>query len=282
MTADITTEQFEEAVIRASHVQPVLVDFWATWCQPCRMLAPILDQLVTEAAGKLKLVKVDTDREQDLATALGIRSLPTVLLFVDGRIATQFSGVQPLEAIRHLLEPFLPRASDSAGEEVSALVAAGRLADACTLLRGAIEADPDNYRLHGQLADLLLTEGKLEEAEDLLRALPPNVVGNHEFVRLMARLNFARTSAGAPDRAQLEQSLQREPDNLETRYTLSAHQVVAGEYEQALDNLLAIILADRGFRDDGGRRAMVDVFILLDNDDPLVRRYRGRLSSALN
>ena len=164
----------------------------------------------------------------------------------------------------------------------SSLVAAGRLAEACALLRGAIESDAENFRLHAQLADLLLQDGKLDETEELLRQLPPNVAGDEEFVRLQAKANFTRIGSKAPTREALEQAVQADPDDLESRYQLSARQVMSGDYDAALDNLLHIIRTERGFRDDAGRKAMVEVFTLLNNDGPLVRRYRGLLSSALN
>lgn len=278
----ITTAQFEERVLQASMARPVLVDFWATWCQPCVMLAPILGQLAQELAGRLDLVKVDIDREPQLATTFGIRSVPTVMLFHQGAIATQFSGVMPADGIRHVLEPFLPRDSDRLVETARTLLAEGNAEKALPLLRQAHASDPDNYRIHPELGRALLASGALDELEALLKDLPPNVAHEDSIQLLQAHLVFARLAQSAPDTPDLEQRIADHDSDLEARFALAARKVVAQEYEPAMEHLLEIIRADRRFRDDGARKALVDVFAMLNNEGPLVRRYRGLLSAALN
>lgn len=278
----VTTAGFEQHVLQASAQRPVLVDFWATWCQPCLMLAPILDKLAQELAGRVDMVKVDIDREPQLAATFGIRSVPTVILFRDGAVATQFSGVLPADGIRRLLEPFLPRDSDQVVAAARALLDQDRATEALALLRPALAAEPDNHRIHPELGRALLATGALDELESLLRDLPPNVAQEDAFRLLQAQLGFARLAASAPPLAELEQQVAANDGDLDARFALAARRVVAGDYEPAMEHLLAIIRIDRGYRDDGARRALVDVFALLNNEGPLVRRYRGLLSAALN
>jgi putative thioredoxin len=279
---NITTAQFEEKVVRGSAQRPVLVDFWATWCQPCRVLAPILEGLAQEYGDRLALVKVDIDQEPRLADALAIRSVPTVILFSKGTPMTQFSGVLPPEAIRRVLEPFLPRASDDLIAQARAARDGGDVRQACALLRQALATDPANYRIHPELGNALLAAGALDELEVLLRDLPPNIAQQDAFQPLRARLGFARAAEGAPPVAELERQVGADGADLDARYALAARQVLAERYEPAMENLLAIIRQDRRYRDDGGRKALVDVFALLNNEGPLVRKYRGMLSSAIN
>lgn len=278
----VTTADFEQRVLQASAQRPVLVDFWATWCQPCLMLAPILEQLAQELAGRVDMVKVDIDREPQLAATFGIRSVPTVIVFHHGAVATQFSGVLPPEGIRQVLQPFLPRDSDRAVESALALLQQGKAAEALALLRQALAGDPDNYRIHPVLGQALLDTGALDELETMLRDLPTNLAHEDAFLLLQAHLGFARMAGDAPPLAELEQHVAADDGDLEARYALASRKVVEQDYESAMELLLDIVRTDRQFRDDGARKALVDVFALLNNEGPLVRRYRGLLSAALN
>jgi len=279
---NLTTAEFDERVLKASERCPVLVDFWATWCQPCLMLAPILEKLAEEYADRLVMVKVDIDQEPQLAATFGIHSVPTVVLFSRGSMATQFSGVLPPDGIRRLLEPHLPRLSDALVEQAKTLLRDSSAGEACTLLRKALAQDPDNYRIHPELGTALLHTGALDELEQLLRDLPPNIAQDDAFRLLRAQVSFARVAEGAPEVPELERQLAADENNLEARYALAARKVVAGEYEPAMENLLTIIRKDRRYRDDCGRRALVDVFALLNNEGPLVRKYRGLLAGAIH
>jgi len=279
---DVTEENFENEVIRASGDMPVLVDFWAGWCQPCRMLAPLLEQLEQEYEGKLKVVKVDTDAQPQLAANHGVRALPTVKLFRDGKAVNEFNGVQPLAGIRAFVEPWLPRASDNVLQDAAALAEQGERGRALELLNQALAADPEDYRIHPVLAELLIREARYDEAEQLIRALPVNIQQDDGIQRLNAMLGFARIAGDAPEVNKLAAAVEQDPGDLDARYRLSAVKVMEGDYEEAMDNLLEIIRRDRNYGDDAGRRALVDVFQLLGNQDPRVKQYRGKLSSVLN
>ena len=268
---EINGNNFAREVLAASSQVPVLVDFWAAWCQPCRQLSPIL-----------KVVKVDTDQEQQLAAQYGIRNLPTVVLFKDGQIADQFSGLIPKNTILDFLRPHLPRASDRLLHQAREAEAGGDDSGALTILKEALAKDPDNYRIHSELARLYIATGDYQTAEQMLNSLPANQQHDEEIARLRARLRFLGILQDAPDVPALLATLESDPGNLLARYQLSARRVIAGEYETAMDQLLEVIRADRSFADDGARRALLDIFTILGNSGELVKHYRSKLATALN
>ena len=279
---NITAGEFEEEVIAASAALPVLVDFWADWCQPCKMLAPLLEQLARESGGAVKIAKVNSDQEPQLSARYGVRALPTVKLFRHGEVVDEFSGVQPLSAIQAFLQPHLPRESDDLLQEAAVLADRGDSEKALDMLQRAVAMDSENYRIHPQLAELLIRAERYDEAERLLKSLPANIQQDDAIIRLGAILGIARIAAHAPAADTLAAGVEREPGDLDARYRLSAVQAMDGDYEEAMDNLLEIIRRDRNYKDDAARRALVDIFQLLGNDGPLVKKFRGRLSSVLN
>jgi putative thioredoxin len=279
---DVNGQEFDAMVVEGSRRLPVLVDFWATWCQPCLMLAPVLQQLALANAGRLEVVKLDTDREPAIAARYGIHALPTVKLFVNGEIAAGFTGLMPLGRIQAVLDPHLPRASDALRAEAEKLERDGRAAEAAARLRDAIRLDPGNYRLHAPLAALLVDGGELVEADAVLRQLPAPQQLDAAPAAMRARIGFARAAAAGPDPDSARMALASNPADLDARYALAAHEFLAGRHEAAMGELLEIVRRDRKFRDDGGRRALLDAFTVLYNEGPLVKKYRGLLSAALN
>ena len=283
LITNITANNFELDVLLASRDIPVLVDFWADWCQPCKMLAPALEQLASEFEGAIRITKLNSDEEPELASRFGIRSLPTVKLFRDGQVVNEFSGVIPLAGIRAFIEPYLLKASDNLLKTAETALKENDLQKALTLLKEARETDPDNFRIHPLLVESLLRTGDYQEAEHILKSLPINIQQDNEILKLTARLEFAKQAKQIPKSPEtLEATLQTDPDNLDARYQFSMLNVINGNYETAMENLLEIIRRDRSYKDDGGRKALINVFELLDNQGPLVRKYRGLLSSALN
>lgn len=279
---DVTGDTFVPEVLDASRRMPVLVDFWADWCQPCKKLAPLLETVAREQAGKLKFAKVNTDHEQQLAAQLGIRNLPTVVLFKDGQAVDHFSGLIPKAAIDEFLGRHLLRESDGLRRQAQAALAAGDRKGAINFLRSALVKEPDNYHLHPELAGLLIAEGEYEQAEALLNALPANEQLNEDVARIRASLKFLIITRDAPDAAALRRALDADNNDVRALYQLSAHQVIAGEYEAAMDQLLDIVRRDRRFGDDAARKALIDVFTLLGNSGDQVKRYRSRLAGLLN
>ncbi len=280
--ADVTAQDFEAQVLKRSHDVPVLVDFWAGWCAPCRTLKPVLEKLAQEYQGKFFLAKVDTDKEQPLAAQYGIRSLPTVQLFRNGRAVDSFMGAQPERAVRALLDKHVARESDTLVHSALLAQQAGDLDKAGVLLQQAVESDPANDRAKLALAGLSLARGQIADADALLKTLSPAARDGAEAAMLKAHMEFARLADGSPSLPALEKKLAVTPADSETRLHLSARQVLSGQYEAAMQNLLEIVRHDRTFRDDAGRKTLLAVFQLLGNNHELVKKYRPLLASALN
>lgn len=282
---DVTTENFEQ-IVQFSLQTPVLLDFWAPWCGPCKSLGPILEKLADEYAGAFILAKINTDDEQMLATQLGIRSLPTVMLIKDGQQLDGFMGAQPEGQIRAMLEKHLGPAQpaapvgDQRRTQAETLLAAGRADEAVALLRLLSADDPDNHELQLTLAQALLQTGETEEVEKILAGLPADQQNTDQALAIRARMRFAAEITAAPPLATLQDRVTTDGGDLEARYLLGARLLVAGDYPAALEQFFAIMRQDRSFREDIGRRSLVDAFTLID-DPALVTRYRQRMASLL-
>lgn len=279
---DADAASFQSLVVDASHRVPVLVDFWAAWCGPCRALAPILEKLAGEFHGRFVLVKIDTDREQEIARQFGIRSLPTVKLFKDGAVVDEFLGAQPESQVRALLERHVPRESDEARAQAHVLRGQGSLAQARLVLEQALASDPDNQRLIPDLMNVLIDLGDLDAARSMLDSAAEHVRSDAQVKKAAARLAFADLAAESPTPEELTRAIESDPRDCESRYQLGALHIVRGEYEAALEQFIEVLRVDRSFRDDAGRRGLLSVFEMLGNDHPLVGRYRPRMSSLLH
>jgi putative thioredoxin len=277
----LTAENFHDVVIEGSHQRPVLVDFWADWCAPCRALMPVLAKLAAELAGKLTVAKLDTEQEQAIAAQIGIRSLPTVLLFKDGQVVDQFMGALPEAQVRELLERHLPRESDDLIARARRVLASGDAAGAGELLERARGIEPDNPRLIPAQAGVRAASGDYEGALALLERVPLEIADDPEVTTLRGRLHFAKATAEAPAEAVLTERLAADPGDSEARYLLAAHSAARGDYQAALDHLLTLMKRDRGYGDDAARKAMVMIFDLLGGEGPLVASYRPKMLSAL-
>ena len=283
---DATTDRFEADVIQRSLQVPVLIDFWATWCGPCKSLGPILEKLAAEYHGAFELAKVDVDQEQQLAAAFQIRSVPTVILAKDGQLVDGFPGVMPEGQLReflkhHGIEPASAEADAGPGGDASAEPAAPVDPHAEVVrLRKAVETAPEDDALKLDLALALLATGGAREAEKLLDALPANLATDDRAVRARARLGFAALLENAPPREVLEAAIAADPADLRARHLLGVRGIVAGDAEAGLEQFLEMLRRDRDFDDGLPRKALIDAFRVLD-DDELVGRYRRRMSSLL-
>jgi putative thioredoxin len=262
---------------------PVLVDFWATWCGPCKTLGPILEKLAAEYHGAFELAKVDVDQEQQLAAAFQIRSVPTVILAKDGQLVDGFPGVLPEGQLREFLKHhgIEPAAADAAEDAADSAPAAPLDPhEEVMRLRKAVEAEPDNDALKLDLALALLATGGAHEAERLLDALPANLATDDRAVRARARLGFAALLENAPPREVLEAAIASDPADLRARHLLGARSIVSGDAEAGLEQFLEMLRRDRNFQDGLPRKALIDAFRVVDDED-LVGRYRRRMSSLL-
>ena len=279
-----TQDNFEMDVLEASFTTPVLVDFWAPWCGPCKTLMPLLDKIVGEAKGTLKLAKVNTDEEMALAGSFGIRSLPTVVLFKDGRPVDGFMGAQPEGAIRALLAKHVgaqPAAPEPELEpEPEADLDAEDLGTLIISLQAAIKADPKKSELKAELADVLLRAGQVDEGVALLDKLPGDAQEHEIARRARARLGFIQAVEHAPGEQALLQAIAEDGGNLLARYQMGARLLLGGQYAAGMDQFLAVLKADRKFNEDLGRRALLDAFKVVPDAD-LIGDYRRKMTSLL-
>jgi putative thioredoxin len=276
---DVTRENYQQ-VMEASFQVPVLLDFWASWCQPCHALMPVLAKLAEEYQGKFLLGKLNTEEEQEIAAQFGIRSIPTVKLFRDGQPIDEFMGALPEHAVREFLDRHVGRESDTQVAEALEQLHAGNPTGAIVLLDKAREADPDNPRIMLALAQAQVAAGEVVAAEATLDALPRDEQEKPEVISLRNHLFFEGQVADAPAATELEARLASDPGDHEARFQLALRKVVDRDYETAMQLLLDLMQADRSFGDDAGRRGLVKVFELL-GDDPRVGQYRRRMASLL-
>ena len=276
---DATTATFEAEVLQKSLQTPVLVDFWATWCGPCKSLTPILEKLAADYNGAFELAKVDVDKEQQIAAAFQIRSVPTVFLVKGGELVDGFPGAMPEGQIREFLtqhgvlpaEPQVAEEVPLAPLDPQAQVAA---------LREAIAAEPDKDELKLDLALALLKTGDTLEAEQLIDALPANLATDDRAVRAKARLGFANVLKDAPDAAALQTTVAADGSDLHARHLLGVRHLLDGDDEAALEQFLEMLRQNRGFEDNLPRRSLIDAFRVIEDED-LVGRYRRKMSALL-
>jgi putative thioredoxin len=276
---DVTRQNYAQ-VMEASFEVPVLIDFWASWCQPCLALMPVLAKLADEYQGKFLLGKLNTEQEQEIAAQFGIRSIPNVKLFRNGQPVDEFMGALPERAVREFLDRHVARESDVAVQKAREKLAAGDADAAIALLNQARAADPDNPRVVLALAGAQAVAGDVAAAEATLDGLPMNEQAKPEVAALRSHLYFEGQLAGAPPAAELEARLAADSGDSEARFRLALHKVVEQDYDTAIELLLELMQKDRGFGDDAGRSTLLKVFDLL-GDDPRVGQYRRRMASLL-
>ena len=277
----ITADNFMAEVVTASAQLPMLVDFWAPWCAPCRQLMPILDRLAQEYTGRFRLAKVNTDEQQDLASQIGIRSLPTVVLFKDGTAVDHFMGVVPEAQIRQMLDKHLPKLEDEPVTQVQSLKAVGDLTAARTALQQALARDPDNIALLTEQAELAALDGELDEAREQLNRLQ-TLEPNHPAVkRLAALLVFSNVIAAYPDVRGLKERVNANPQDLDLRHALAVHQLLGGQVEPALATWLDLMRNHRSYKEDLARKSLVQAFELIGAGDPIVAQTRKEMARML-
>ena len=271
---DVTSAEFPAAVLQRSREIPVVVDFWAEWCGPCKLLDPLLHKAVAEAGGRFELVRVDVDQDQALSTQLGIQSIPTVIAFRDGAPVSRFSGAIPESALATWLEQVLPNELDLAVDQARDAALRGDLIEAEAIFRGVLGQRPDHHEAGTSLASLLLSRGETEEALIVLGKLASTA--EVERLQAAARLGAARSD----DISELQLRLDAQPDDDVARLGLAQALAARTEYEPALDHLLHIVRTKGPGREDA-RQAMVDIFGVLGDGHPLTTTYRRQLASAL-
>ncbi|OCJ04515.1 thioredoxin [Rhizobium sp. AC27/96] len=287
---DTTTATFAKDVIEESRNQPVLVDFWAPWCGPCKQLTPVLEKVVTEAQGRVKLVKMNIDDHPSVAGQLGIQSIPAVIAFVDGRPADGFMGAVPESQVRQ----FIDRLGGPAGgpddqaaeiaavlEEASGLLAAGDINGAAELFGAVLQADPENPKALAGMAECMIAAGQSQRAREALTDLPETLANDAGIQAIVKKLDQIDEARKLGDPVAIEQELATNPDNHEQRVKLAKICNVEGKRDEAAEHLLVIMRKDRAFDDDGARRQLLEFFDVWGPKDPATIAARRRLSSIL-
>ena len=279
---DATTDGFESDVLQKSMQVPVLVDFWAEWCAPCKQLGPVLEKLAGDYHGAFQLAKVDVDKEPQLGAAFQVRSIPTVFLVKDGQIVDGFPGALPEAQVReflthHGVEPAAPAELE---EAAVAEVAPPDPHAEVVRLRSEVAAAPDKDELKLDLALALMQTGAAPEAKLLLDALPANLATDERAQRARAQLGFASLLHDAPPAEVLETAIAGNPDDLRARHLLGAHHMVGGRPEAALEQFIEMLRRDRAFADGLPRKVLIDAFRVIEDED-LVGRYRRKMASLL-
>jgi putative thioredoxin len=279
---DVTVENFQQVVLQTSMSRPVLVDFWAEWCNPCKSLMPTLAKLTDEYQGKFILAKVNTEEQQQLASHFGIRSIPCVKLFLKGEMVDEFMGALPEAEIRSFIDKYIPRESDGPLAQAEQLLLQGDADSAGALIQQAAQMDPGSPRVMLTNARYLATIGKLDEAQKQIEALPAEEKNKPEVTALLARLQFDNSNDDLPPAEVLEQRLQENPSDSEARHQLASHRIRQNDLEGALELLLALMQKDREYGDDAARKDMLRIFDMLGGQGDLVKRYRSRMFNILH
>ncbi|MBE0621265.1 MAG: co-chaperone YbbN [Burkholderiales bacterium] len=277
---DTGTETFERDVLKASEKLPVLVDFWAPWCAPCRVLKPILEKLAGEYQGRFLLAKVNSDEHPQLSARFGVRGIPNVKAFVDGKLADEFTGALPEAGVRAFIDRLIPTPGEKLRRTARALVAQGDFDEAERHLRSALELEPGNHAVRLDLVELLLAKNSQAEADEVFAPIPERE-RDERADRLFAVLALWKKSQQLPALDELEARLAVNPEDLQTRLALGERLVAENRFEPALAALLEVVRKDPGALRTSARKLMVEVFNLAEGDAELVNKYRKLLAGAL-
>ena len=279
---NVSMQNFQNLVLENSINKPVLVDFWADWCQPCQTIMPMLAKLAEEYDGKFELAKVNADEEQELAAHFGIKSLPTMKLFYQGQIVDERMGAVPESDVRAMIDKHIVSESDQLVQAAMMAYQQGHTAQALEVLNNALAEDPDNAELKVTIAQMVYGEGDSESAVALLDSLDSEGSNLDAAIKLRAEIKLADQLADLPDLGEIEQRLAQNPTDLDALLQKSRHLTAQGDYDNAMECLLTIMRTDRSFEDDAGRTSLLELFDLLGGEHPSVQKYRRKLFTLLH
>lgn len=279
---DVTEENFEAVVIEGSKKLPILVDFWAPWCNPCQMLIPVVSKLAEEFNGHFILAKINTDEQQQLAQRNGVKSLPTVKMFKDGVAIDEFMGALPEGEVKAFIEKHIEAKPNPIYEQAMQAYTAGDTETALGLLNQSLAEDPNNGSLKMDIANVLMHQDDLEGSLEVINSMPDEQKKEFKANELIAQINIKQRLADAPSTNELEQQIKDNDNNLAAYLQLSDVYAAANNFESALELLFTVMKKDRTFNDDAGRKGLINIFDLLGAENPLVKQYRRKMFSLMH
>ena len=277
---DIDETNAQQLLIEESMTRPVVVDFWADWCGPCKQLMPILEKLAGEYQGAFLLAKVNADEQQMLAQQLGVRSLPTVMVIKEGQPVDGFSGAQPESAVREMLDKHLPSPQAGALAEAEQMLAEGDFPAALALYRSAWEESGQKLEMTLAYAGALVTANRLDEADTLMQGVRL-ADQDARYEQLVAQIELGREAARSPEVEALEASMAANPDDHAIRIQLAIQLSQVAQYREALEHLLTVLRADRDFNNGEARKVFLDTLATIGKGDPLAAEYQRKLFSLM-
>ena len=277
---DIDQNNAQQYLIDESFNRPVVVDFWADWCAPCKQLMPLLEKLADEYAGAFLLAKINADEQQGISQQLGVRSLPTVMVFKDGQPVDGFAGAQPETAVREMLQKHLPSPWDAKIAEATELLDQGDTSGALALLRSAWEESNKLLEITLAYAGALVEGNRLDEAEEVLNEVR-SVHRDALHEQLMAQIELKREAGKSPEIEELESELASDESNHSVRVKLAVQLTTGAHYRDALEHLLVVLRADRDWNNGEAKRLYLDTIASIGKGDPLAAEYQRKLFSIL-
>ena len=284
---DVNEDTFMDDVIEASKTSPIVVDFWAPWCGPCKTLGPALEAEVKATNGKIKMVKVDIDQNQNLASQMRIQSIPAVFAFVDGQPVDGFMGAKAPSELKSFIEKLLENVKDDGGDLSEAIAVAdemleaGEYDDAAETFEAILGEDPERSPAFVGLFKAKMGAKKIDEAQKMLEDIPTALVNKPEILALQAQIDLTNQTEGLGEINDLREALKNDLDNHQIRFDLALALFTAGETNDAIQELLTIFRKDQEWNDDAARQQLFKFFDILGGDDPITLSGRRQLASML-